>query len=157
MGCTDKRSVRPALDRNPKAVDEAMSLAPNDTAYKRCSCHSGLKLLCKLCRTLPPPAMGDPIYRFLGMSAMRTRWMAGAAAHKSGDVETNPGPTTLNNKSGFMISAINKYMSESRYPSGATGLNTGCTSNVQVSAKHNTQIPGPAIYTENPDSHLTQT
>ena len=25
-----------------------------------------------------------PIYRFLGMSAMRTRWMAGAAAHKSG-------------------------------------------------------------------------
>ena len=39
----------------------------------------------------------------------------------------------------------------------ATGLNTGCTSDVQVSAKHNTQIPGPAIYTENPDSHLTQT
>ena len=24
------------------------------------------------------------IYRFLGMSAIRTRWMAGAAAHKSG-------------------------------------------------------------------------
>ena len=35
-------------------------------------------------------------------------------------------------------------------------MNTGCTSDVQVSAKHNTQIPGPAIYTENPDSHLTQ-
>ena len=32
--------------------------APNDTAYKRWSCHSGLKLLCKLCRTSPPPAMG---------------------------------------------------------------------------------------------------
>ena len=44
-------------------------LAPNDTAYKRWSCHSGLKLLCKLCRTSPPPAM-----------------------------ETNPGPTTLNKK-----------------------------------------------------------
>ena len=28
--------------------------APNDTAYKRWSCHSGLKLLCKLCRTSPP-------------------------------------------------------------------------------------------------------
>ena len=27
---------------------------------------------------------GGPIYRFLGMPAMRTRWMAGAAAHKSG-------------------------------------------------------------------------
>ena len=32
--------------------------APNDTAYKRWSCHSGLKLLCKLCRTSPPPALG---------------------------------------------------------------------------------------------------
>ena len=28
---------------------------------------------------------------------------------------------------------------------------------MQGSAKHNTQIPGPAIYIENPDSHLTQT
>ena len=26
-----------------------------------------------------------------------------------------------------------------------------------ISAKNNTQIPGPAICTENPDSHLTQT
>ena len=51
---------------------------------QRTSCHSGLKLLCKLCRTSPPPAMGAPIYRFFGMPAMRTRWMAGAAAHKSG-------------------------------------------------------------------------
>ena len=66
------------------------------TAYKRWSCHSGLKLQCKLCRTFPPPAMGGPIYRFWGMPAMRTRWMAGAAVHKTGDVETNPGPTTLN-------------------------------------------------------------
>ena len=36
----------------------APSLAPNDTAYKRWSCHSGLKLLCKLCQTSPPLAMG---------------------------------------------------------------------------------------------------
>ena len=55
--------------------------APNDTAYKRWSCHSGLKLLCKLCRTSPPPAMRARFTVFLGM---RTRWMAGAAAHKSG-------------------------------------------------------------------------
>ena len=33
---------------------------------------------------LPAPSNGGPIYRFLGMPAMRTRWMAGAAAHKSG-------------------------------------------------------------------------
>ena len=33
---------------------------------------------------LPAPSNGGPIYRFLGMPAMRTRWMAGAVAHKSG-------------------------------------------------------------------------
>ena len=33
-------------------------VAPNDTAYKWWSCHSRQELLCKLCRTLPPPAMG---------------------------------------------------------------------------------------------------
>ena len=33
---------------------------------------------------LPAPSNGGPIYRFLGMPAMRTRWMTGAAAHKSG-------------------------------------------------------------------------
>ena len=33
---------------------------------------------------LHAPSIGSAIYRFLGMPAMRTRWMAGAAAHKSG-------------------------------------------------------------------------
>ena len=34
---------------------------------------------------LPGPSNGDPIYRFLGgKPAMRTRWMASAASHKSG-------------------------------------------------------------------------
>ena len=46
--------------------------APNDTAYKRWSCHSGLKLLCKLCRTSPPPAMGARFTVFWGMPGMRT-------------------------------------------------------------------------------------
>ena len=40
-------------DTNQEAL-----VAPNDTTYKRWSCLSGLKLLCKLCRTSPPPAMG---------------------------------------------------------------------------------------------------
>ena len=55
--------------------------APNGTAYKRCSCHSGLKLLCKLCRTSPPPVMGA---RFTVFWACRPCGPAGAAAHKSG-------------------------------------------------------------------------
>ena len=29
------------------------AMAPNDIAYKRWNCHSGYKLLCKLCRNLP--------------------------------------------------------------------------------------------------------
>ena len=33
---------------------------------------------------LPAPSNGCPIYRFLGMPAMRTSWMAGAVTHKSG-------------------------------------------------------------------------
>ena len=72
--------------------------APNDTAYKRWSCHSGFKLLCNLCRTSPPPAMGA---RFTVFWACRPCGPAGWLAlllTKAGDVETNPGPTTLNKK-----------------------------------------------------------
>ena len=36
---------------NCKDTGEEPSLSPNNTAYKRWSCHSGHKLLCKLCRT----------------------------------------------------------------------------------------------------------
>ena len=69
---------------------------PNDTAYKRWNCHSGLKLLCKLCRTSPP--MGA---RFTVFWACRPCGPAGRLAlllTKAGDVETNPGLTTLNKK-----------------------------------------------------------
>ena len=62
-----------------KYMIDLYTLAPNNTVYKRWSCHSGHKLLCNLCRTFPPP-----IYRYLGMPVMRTRWMNGAAEHKSG-------------------------------------------------------------------------
>ena len=57
-------------------VDDVVPLAPNDTAYKRWSCHSSYKLLCKLCQTLPQWGPDFP--------STRTRWMAGAAPHKSG-------------------------------------------------------------------------
>ena len=49
----------------------ACSRDPNDTAYKRWSCHRGYKLLCKLCRNPQPPAM-------------RTHWMAGTSPHEIG-------------------------------------------------------------------------
>ena len=43
-------------------------LAPNDTAYKRWSCHKGHKLLCKLCQSFPPPTMGARFTVFLGQA-----------------------------------------------------------------------------------------
>ena len=70
-------------------------MAPNDTAYNRWSCHSGFKLLCKLCRTSPPPAMGSRFTVFWACGP--AGWLA-LLLTKAGDVETNPGPTTLNKK-----------------------------------------------------------
>ena len=97
-------------------AEEAIQAAPNDTAYKRWCYHSGLKLLCKLCRTSPPPAMGA---RFTVFWACRPCGPAGWLAlllTKAGDVETNPGPTTQNKKVWICDICINKYISESRYP-----------------------------------------
>ena len=62
------------------ARSDHMEETPNDTAYKWCSCHSGHKLLCNLCCT----QQWGPDLLFLGMPAMRTRWMTGAADYKSG-------------------------------------------------------------------------
>ena len=44
------------------------------------------------------PSNGGPIDRFLGMPAMRTPGWLAMLLTKVGDVETNPGPTTLNKK-----------------------------------------------------------
>ena len=81
-----------------EAPYEWNKLAPNDTAYKRWSCHSGFKMLCKLCRTSPPPALGARFTVFLACrSCGPAGWLA-LLLTKAGDVETNPGPTTLNKK-----------------------------------------------------------
>ena len=71
-----------------------IGLAPNDTAYKRWSCQSGYKQLCKLCRNLPFPALGARFTVFLANRSCRpSRWLA-LLLIKAGDVKTNPGPTT---------------------------------------------------------------
>ena len=46
------------ISKSSKLEERYWYAAPNDTAYKWWSCHSRQELLCKLCRTLPPPAMG---------------------------------------------------------------------------------------------------
>ena len=50
-----------------------------------------LKLLCKLCRT-------SPIYRFWACRPCGPPGWLALLLTKAGDVETNPGPTTLNKK-----------------------------------------------------------
>ena len=74
-------------------------MVPNDTAYKRWSCHSGFKLLCKLCRT-SPAQQWEPDLPFFGHAKPcgPAGWHGACCSHKAGDVETNPGPTTLNKK-----------------------------------------------------------
>ena len=140
-----------------KADTDQHSRAPNDTAYKRWGCHSGLKRLFKLCRTSPPPAMGP---RFTVFCACRPCGPAGWLAlllTNAGDVETNPGPRTLNKKVWICDICHKQIHVRKQISIRCNRIEHWCTSDVQVSAKHNTQIPGPAIYTENPDSHLTQT
>ena len=68
--------------------------APNDTSYKRWSCHNGYKLLCKLCQNLLPQqwATDLPFFwerRLCGLAG----WLA-LLFIKAGDFETNPCPTT---------------------------------------------------------------
>ena len=57
------------------STTEYNKTAPNDTAYKQWRCHSGYKLLCKLCRNFPPrpPTMGPQFTVFFGKPAMRSR------------------------------------------------------------------------------------
>ena len=89
--CLEQENVCHSYHHIRKRRMNETLLAPNDTAYKRWSCHSGLKLLCKLCRTSPPPAMG---VRFTVFWACRSCGPAGWLAlllTKAGDVETNPG------------------------------------------------------------------
>ena len=69
-------------------------MAPNDTAYTRWSCHSGLRNPVHIVPITTPPAMGARLPFFWAS------WPGGPAGWlamlliKSGDVETNPGPTT---------------------------------------------------------------
>ena len=60
--------------------------------------HSGLKPLCKLCRTSLPPAMWARFTVFWACRPCRPAGWLALLLTKAGDVETNPGPTTLNKK-----------------------------------------------------------
>ena len=76
---------------------------------------------------------------------------------KAGDFETNPGPTTLNKKV-WICDICHKQIHVRKQISIRCNriehwVHLRCAGNRQAQYT----IPGPAIYTENPDSHLTQT
>ena len=64
-------------------VVDGLVVAPNDTAYTRWSCQSGLANPVQIVSTPPAPSNGGQI-TVLGKPAMRTRWMASNSSHKSG-------------------------------------------------------------------------
>ena len=93
--CINTEPVPAKILERMRARDD---LAPNNTAYKRWSCHSGHKLLCKLCRTFPPPTMGARFTVFLACRPCGSAGWLTLLLIKAVDVETNPGPTTLNKR-----------------------------------------------------------
>ena len=79
-------------------VSDADSMKEIWWKYKERLLNVQQQLLCKLCRTSPPPAMGARFTVFLACrSCGPAGWLA-LLLTKAGDVETNPGPTTLNKK-----------------------------------------------------------
>ena len=68
-------------------------LAPDDTAYTRWSCHSGLANPVQIVSTPPTPAMGARLLFLASRPCRPAGWMA-MLLIKAGNVETNPGPTT---------------------------------------------------------------
>ena len=65
-------------------ADDLVLMAPNDTAYTRWSCHSGLANLVQIVSTPPAPSNGAPITVFFGQAGHAAHWIAGNAPHKSG-------------------------------------------------------------------------
>ena len=69
-------------------------LAPNDTAYTRWGCHSGLANPVQIVSTPPSPSNGGLITVFWASRPCGPAGWLAMLPIKAGDVETNPGPTT---------------------------------------------------------------
>ena len=122
---------------------------PNNTIYKRCSCHGGYKQPSKLCRNLPP----QPFWasRPCGPAG----WLS-LLLIKADDVETNPSPTTTH-KEVWICDICHKQIH------GRKQISIMCNRIVHWVhlrcadiRQHNIHMPGPAIYIDKPDSQLTQ-
>ena len=61
-----------------------VNTAPNGHSLQAVELSQWTQAAVQIMLNLIAPSNGGPIYRFLGMPAMRTHWMAGVAAHKGG-------------------------------------------------------------------------
>ena len=106
----------------------------------------------------PAPSNGGPIYPFFwvcrpcGPAGWRVLLLT-----KAGDVETNPGPTILNKR--VWICGICHKQIDVRKQISIRCNRIGHWVHLSCAGIRQAQYTdtGPAIYTENPDSHLTQT
>ena len=133
-----------------------LNMAPNDTGYKQWSCHGSYKLPCKLCRKPPPSAMETQYIIFLGKPAIRTGWMAGTTPHKSGQCQDksrsdNHTQTSLDLR--YLPQIHGRKQISIRCNIIEHWVHLRCAG-IRL-AQSILQIPGPAIYTKNPDSTHT--
>ena len=74
-------------------MNELYTVVPNDTAYTRWSCYSGLTNPVQIVSTPPVPSNGGQITIFWASQSCASAWWLVLLLIKAGDVETNPGPT----------------------------------------------------------------
>ena len=69
---------------NYRTIQENYIIVSNRHSLQAVELSQQIKTAVQIVSNLPARRNGGPMYRVLGMPAMRTRWMADAAAHKSG-------------------------------------------------------------------------
>ena len=69
-----------------------MNKVPKDNSLQAMELSQRIQTAVQIVLKPPPPAMGARFTVF-GQAGHAERWMAGTANIKTGDVETNPGPT----------------------------------------------------------------
>ena len=98
-----------------KVTDDFDAEAPNDTAYTRWSCHSGLPIPVQIVSTPPAPSMETPLPLFGqdGHADPLDGWQCCSLKWAMSRLIQVRLPHA--NKSGFAISATDKYKLGSRY------------------------------------------
>ena len=103
-----------------------------------------------------PPAP-SPIYRFLTSRPCGPAGWLVLLLIKAVHVETNPGPTTSHKRVSICDICYKQIHVRKQILIRCNRIEHWVHLRCAGIRQHNTQIPGPAIYTENPDSHITQT